>query len=181
MGVGTALTVGGLTVGGLTSLVGSAKSLKASYAEAAALRVDGDYTYYDSLMEAYQVETEAAHFKEAQAMKYVMSGVSLQGTPMQVLDYTSKQAQMEIDHIKSRGERQRELSYIQAANLESGARAKMFNSIAETTVSAVSGFARAAQGGIFDQDNAADMSSLLGNGTKTTIEYNYKGNLGGLA
>lgn len=179
MGTSAALSIGGLAAGGLTSLIGGAMNMKAAYAEASALRTDGDWTYYDSLMEAYQVENEAMHFKESQVMKYVMSGVSLQGTPMQVLDYTSNQAQMEINHIRSRGERQRQLAYLKAGYMESGARAQLTSSVGNTLVSSVSSLSKAAQGGIFDFGNSSNLDSI-GSGTKTTIEYNYTGNLSGL-
>lgn len=187
MAISSALAVGGLAAGGLTSLIGSSMNMKASYAEAAALRTDGDWTYYDALMEAHQVQNEAVHFQESQAMKYVMSGVSLQGTPMQVLDYTANQAQMEIDHIKARGERQRELAYLKAGYMESGAKAQMLSSVGNTIVSVVSGISKAAQGGIFDFGNDANLDKALNEkpkplktGTKTNIEYGYTGNLAGL-
>lgn len=180
MGTSAALSVGGLAAGGLTSLIGGAMNMKAAYAEASALRTDGDWTYYDSLMEAYQVENEARLFQESQVMKYVMSGVSLQGTPMQVLDYTARQSQMEIDHIKSSGERKRQLAYLKAGYLESGARAQLTQRVGNTLISAVSGLSKAAQGGIFDFGNSSNLDSI-GSGTKTTIEYGYTGNLSGLS
>jgi len=145
----TALTVGGMAVGGITSLVGNSMSLKASYAEASYMREYGDMQYYDALMEAKQTETEARQYKENQAMKYVMSGVSLRGTPMQALDYTSAQSQLEINQLKSRGQKLRELQYIKAQNLESSARGKMLTGLATSAFQLGSGLKTASEGGMF--------------------------------
>jgi len=158
-----ALAVGGMAIGGISELVGNSMTMKASYVEANALRQEGDATYYDALMNAYQVENEAAQFKESQAMKYVMSGVSLQGTPMQVLDYTSKQSQLEIRHIKARGEKQRALAYEKAAYLESSARGKLLSSVGSTAYRIGSSLKGASEEGLFNHSGTDNLGDVLSN------------------
>lgn len=146
----SALGPAGLVAAGALGIAGAGYNIYESNVEANALRQQGDIVYQDYMTQANQVQLEAYHYHENQIMQYTMSGVSIQGTPMQVLDYTVQQSQLEINSIKQRAENERDLAYQKAAKTQFGGAAKAIIGLGTTALNIAGAYNTAKAGGIFD-------------------------------
>ncbi len=155
------LALGGLGMGGAASMIGATMSLKSAYMESSYLRENGNLQYYDALMEAHQTEERAAQFKENQTMQYVMAGVSLQGTPMQVLDYTSKQAELEVNLAKQRGQRLRELAYAKANYAQTAGWGTFAGGLLNAGSEIAKGYRVASEAGMFNNKNTNVIGTMV--------------------
>lgn len=145
MGVETAL----IASAGL-GVVGTGLNIYNSNVEAGALRQQGEVAYQDSVIQANQVALQAHQYHESQIMQYTMAGVSVQGTPMQALDYTIQQSNLEINSIMTRANNARNLAYQKANMLQSEAVGKGLASIGSLAMNTYSLYNTAKAGGIFD-------------------------------
>jgi hypothetical protein len=77
---------------------------QAAQEEARLLGVQSDLAYSESLRDAAQRRREVEKFTEQQSLDFSSSGVTLQGSPLGVLEETRFLGQQEVDSIKRRGE-----------------------------------------------------------------------------
>lgn len=76
----------------------------AARAEADALKRQSSLAYEQSLLEAAQKERQVTSFREQQALKFASSGMTLEGSPLAVLEETRALGQQEADAIRRRGD-----------------------------------------------------------------------------
>lgn len=84
--------------------------------EAVLQEKEGDIAYQDAKQAAIQRAREVRKFQAMQATKYVQSGVTLEGTPIAVLEETRKLGQQEVDYMLKRGQSLKNLAYLRAGN-----------------------------------------------------------------
>jgi len=93
-----------------TAVAGGALQVKSAMTEANALEKQGELAAYEAGQEAARLRESARQFQATQKMKYVMSGVIISDTPIQVLDDTKNKADEQIDSILKRGEAKKKLT-----------------------------------------------------------------------
>jgi hypothetical protein len=106
---------------------GASQIYDSSMQEAGLIRDEGDILYDEALRSADQEAEEGSRFQSTQKMKYLMSGVLLQGTPLLVLEDTAVKTKEKIEAIKERGLAQRRLAYTRANMLAETGRSKFLN------------------------------------------------------
>lgn len=72
-------------------------------AEGAALEREGELIQQDAEIAARQKENEVKNVMADQAVAYLNSGVTLDGTPLDVIDRTRRQGYEEVTALRSRG------------------------------------------------------------------------------
>lgn len=153
-----ALGIGGTAA---TGLLGTALNAYSSFGEARALRDYGDTAYRESLLEADRVLEEGRQFQAAQKMKYVMSGVQVAGTPMQILQDTSLKVQDEINAVKRRGEAMRTLAYMKASYTSLRGAAGLLSDSFSTSSSVGKLYNNAKSKGLFDSYQSDNLTGTL--------------------
>lgn len=142
----------GLILSGVLGAVGSIMTISEHLKEASALRQQGDIAYQDYMVQAAQMEEQARQFEATQTMQYAMSGVSLQGTPLQVLDYTRMKSKEEVSYLRSRAVAERDLARTRASREAMGGIAKGLSRLVDTGYKVYKGYDDAKNGGIFDSE-----------------------------
>ena len=136
-----------LIAGSTLNTVGGAMNMASSFSEAGALRRQGDIAYNEALLEADRVSEQGRQFKATQKMAYVMSGVSMAGTPMQVLQDTDLKISDEIRATKRRGDAQRSLAYLKASQTQTKGITGFLSGMAGTAFKATELYGQAKKGG----------------------------------
>ena len=144
-------TAGGTALTGVLGLAGNFMSAGNTDAESLAMQQEGDLALHESIIEAAQIEEQGIQFKADQKAKFIMSGVSLAGSPLIVLNDTSRKVQEEIDAVKIRGEAQRTLAYTRAAITKSEGWASLLSGIVKTGGSVLNLYGAAKGAGLFDK------------------------------
>lgn len=88
----------------LMYLISGKEEQTAARAEAENLGRQGVMAYEQAQLEAAQKERQVRAFREEQALKFASSGITLQGSPLGVLEETRALGQQEVDAIRRRGE-----------------------------------------------------------------------------
>lgn len=102
------------TGGVLSALVGGFMERRAADTKANLIEQEGQYAYETYIAEAARTRENANQYQAKQTMKYVMSGVALQGTPMLALEYTSQQSRLEVEALENRAIRTKKLALANA-------------------------------------------------------------------
>lgn len=152
------------------------------YLRAYSLREQGDLAFDSVIAEASRVRTEANQYQAAQTMKYAMSGVSIQGTPMLALDYTSKQSGLEVNALVNKAANTKRVAYLNAALAEGQSNARATLVRANAARSAVSATSKLNYGSIFESTGSLfnATSSLFGGSLYTSPASNNTSIIGGL-
>lgn len=138
------LATGALGIAGTVANAGSA------FSESSFMRQQGDIAYNEALLEADRVSEQGRQYKASQKMAYVMSGVSVAGTPMQVLQDTDLKVGDEIRSIKARGLAQRTLAYMKASQTQTKGGTGFLSGLTGTASTTSKLYNQAKAGGIFD-------------------------------
>lgn len=120
----------------------------AARAEASALSRQSSLAYEQSLLEAAQKERQVTAFKEQQALKFASSGMTLEGSPLAVLEETRALGQQETDAIRRRGEEVSRLYEMEGLQM-----------LRRGSAAAFGGFANALQSQFQSQQQAAAMKN----------------------
>lgn len=102
------------TGGVLSTAIGGMMERKAADKKAALIEEEGQVAYEAYIAEAARTRENANKYQANQTMKYVMSGVSISGTPMLALQYTSQQSRLEVEAIENRALRAKKLALANA-------------------------------------------------------------------
>lgn len=87
----------------LSQLASGAASFGAGRSEAEALEAQGAIAREDARIAAIQKARDVTQFQAAQGQAYLASGVTLEGTPVIVMEETRRQGQQEVDALIKRG------------------------------------------------------------------------------
>lgn len=139
----------GMALTGLTGLGGAASNFASYMAESSMLRDYGDILRAEAILEAQRVAEQGRQFKADQKMDFIMSGVQLGGTPIQVLEDTSLKIKDEVAAIERRGEAQRWLAYAEAAQTRNKGFTGFMSDLTDTFDSVNSLYSSAQKAGIF--------------------------------
>lgn len=140
------------------------------------IRQEADIDYTDRLSDAVLLRNQANQYQAAQTMKYAMTGVSIQGTPMLALDYTAAQAQLEVRAIRNDAVNTRRNRYLQAALAEMQGDSKAASLETMSALQGVNNVSNFSFGGFFDGINSGlnsiqngwNLLSSFNGGTKVT-------------
>lgn len=152
MGLETILAVAliGLTAASIvTQVVGGAATRDAAKKEAGFQETQGRIAQAEAEETAENVSEENRKFKARQKLLFLKAGVTLEGTPLLILQETEEEGQEEVEAIRRRGEAQLTLSQQQAEITRSRGRAAFIGGIAGATATGVSGIAAGASAGLF--------------------------------
>jgi len=153
----------------VASTVGGAMNMASSFQEAGAIRQQGDIAYNEALLEADRVSEQGRQYKATQKMSYVMSGVSMAGSPMQVLQDTDLKIGDEIRATKSRGAAQRALAYTRASQTQTKGITGFLSSMTSTASTASNLYKQAKTGGALDakgsQKNKVNINDVVDTGS----------------
>lgn len=98
----------------LSGLVGGIAGVGATQSEASRLNEQADLALQQANLEAAQTERGTRSFASSQASGYLNSGVTLEGSPMEVIATTLMRGQEEADAARKRGQAQQNLIRMQA-------------------------------------------------------------------
>lgn len=153
---GTSTANAGLITGAggvLSTLVGGFMERKAADTKAGLIEQEGQQAYEAYIAEAARTRENANKYQANQTMKYVMSGVAVQGTPMLALDYTSQQSRLEVEALETRAIRTKKLALANALATRQNAiwssNYRLGEAISKTAMSAYTT-------GMFDKTNSTD-------------------------
>lgn len=138
------------------SVIGGGMSLMASNKQAKAMEQQGDLALVEGIRDAGLIEQQGRQFVANQKMKYIMSGVSIVGSPMLVLDDTAEKVKQEIAATKTRALAQRILAYDNAEVTANEGRAKFLSSLVSAGTSGFSLYSSAKSAGLFGNTAPAD-------------------------
>ncbi len=122
------LAIQGLSA--LNTFAGGLAGVGAATSEAERLNAQADLAMVEARRNAEIQAVNVRSFRETQASAYLNSGVTLEGTPMEVLASTVRKGQAEVDAIMARGSAQAQLLRQQAGQTR---RAGWFGAISAST------------------------------------------------
>ena len=98
----------------LTQLAGGFSNFGATQEEARYQEQQAQLAEQEALRDARIRANEVRSFQNRQALQYASSGITLEGSPLLVLESTRRKGQEEVDAMVSRGKAQAELMRIRA-------------------------------------------------------------------
>ncbi len=122
----TGVKVASTLIGGIASYSAGKKQQAVYNQEADATAREGQILKDEAELAAKQKARESGKFQSEQAHAYASSGITLEGSPLMVLEETRSLAQQEVDALRQRGESQKQIATMRAAGLRaSGAAAAL--------------------------------------------------------
>ncbi len=130
--------------------------------EASALEAQGEMAQAEADREAAAHANDVRKFARVQTLSFLKNGVTLEGSPLLVLDETITQGQEEVNSIVKSGAAQRTLFNRKAGITRSEGRAKMISSITDSAGMVGSAGLTSANKGTFNTGGGSysDVSSV---------------------
>lgn len=153
------LAVQGLTA--LTQVLGGFSSSNANRAEASALEQQADIALADAQILARQRAYDARRFQASQGSAYLNAGVTLEGTPVIVMEDTRAKAQEEVDAIMRRGYAQQNLYRTQAQMTRNKGRSSFISGILGAVGTGAETYLKGKQEGMWGSGNALNPATPL--------------------
>lgn len=126
--------------GGIMDIFGGMQANSAYGAEAGALKAQANQAIREAQINAEAKANEVRQFAGQQQEEYSSSGVTMAGTPAEVLADTRKRGQTEVDAIARRGAFQAQLMRTQANQAKAAGRNAMLGGIFKAGTSVASYF-----------------------------------------
>lgn len=126
--------------GGVMDIFGGIQANQAYSTEAGMLQSQSNYALQQAAQDAQSKANDVRQFAADQQEQYASSGVTLEGTPAQVLADTRKRGQQEVNAISKRGAFQAQLMRTQANQYKSAGRSALLGGIAKAGTSVASYF-----------------------------------------
>lgn len=133
----------------LTTIIGGIAEREAADTRANYILEEGQFAYESYIAEAARTRENANKYQANQTMKYVMSGVSIQGTPMLALQYTSQQSRLEVEALEVRAARTKRLARLNASAVRQEAEYSSYYRLGKSVTGMFDAIGRS---GIFNQD-----------------------------
>lgn len=146
----TTIAVIGTGIGAASSVYGGMQAQKAANAEANLEQQQGDILLAESKTNAANEAYNEKQFVGKQRLAFLANGVSLEGSPSEVLKDSTAYGQSQVDAILRQGQSQYSLAYQQAAITKNKGRAALIAGIAGGATDITSGIANASKAGMFD-------------------------------
>lgn len=132
--------LGTSVAGGVMDIFGGIQANRAYSTEAGMLQSQSNMALDQAAMEAQSKANDVRQFAADQQEQYSSSGVTLEGTPAQVLADTRKRGQQEVNAISKRGAFQAQLMRTQANQMKSQGRSALLGGIMKAGTSVASYF-----------------------------------------
>lgn len=142
-----------------TTIIGGIAEREAAETRANYILEEGQFAYESYIAEAARTRENANKYQANQTMKYVMSGVSIQGTPMLALQYTSQQSRLEVEALEVRAARTKRLAQLNASAVRQEAKYSSYYRLGKSVTGMFDAIGRS---GIFNQDeNPSDTDTSM--------------------
>lgn len=132
--------LGMTAAGGIMDIFGGMQASQAYNTEAGALKAQSNEAIREATLNAEAKANEVRQFAGQQQEEYSSSGVTLEGTPAQVIADTQKRGQREVDAIARRGAFQAQLMRTQANQARAAGRNSILGGIMKAGTSVASYF-----------------------------------------
>lgn len=143
MAAATAVSVG-------TSVYGGIQSNKAAKEEAAMQAQQGELAYQEAQVSATNEAFNQTQSVQRQKLAFLSSGVSLEGSPLMVLDQSRQYGQSQVDAILRQGSAQKSLADQEAKITKNKGRAALVSGIGSGISKAIGGGVDMNKAGAFD-------------------------------
>lgn len=158
MGVEVALATAAIISAG-ASIAGGISADRSAKREAGALNDQAALAESESLAEAKRRATEVRQFQRRQKLAFLKNGVTLEGSPLLVLDETLASGQEEVDAIMRRGSSQAKLYREHAAITRNRGRAALIGGIGQAAGTTLMAYGAGVFKGAPNPNTATDFSS----------------------
>ena len=148
MGLET-IAIAGLVINVASQVFSGVAAKEEAVEEAERITDQGDLARAENEAEAERVEKERSKFIARQKLAYLKGGVTLEGSPLIILEESEEEAEKEVQAIKARGIAQQSLAHQKAASTESSGSARLFGSLGSAISTGVSGTVALKQAGLF--------------------------------
>ena len=120
-----------LIIGAASSLYSGVSSMQAGKAQARLLKSQAELMRIENNEAADRYQREAKGFKAEQSVKFLKSGVRLTGSPLDILDETSRIASENVSAIRAAGEANAVSLESKAKNVEAAGRRALIGGLAK--------------------------------------------------
>lgn len=159
MGLETALIAATVVSVG-SSIAGGISANNAAKREAALEEEQGRIAQDEANVEAGRRADEVRKFRARQKMGFLKSGVTLEGSPLLVLEETLNEGQKEVDAIVRSGDAKRRFANESASITRSKGRAAMISGFGNAASSAISSYGIGKQAGMFQGKKPATSNKV---------------------
>lgn len=165
MGVETAL-IAATVVSATASVASGIAQQSAANREAKALNAMASTAQDEATAEAQRRATDVRQFQRKQKLAFLKNGVTLEGSPLLILDETLQLGQEEVDAIMKRGTAEAKYYRESAAIKKNQGRAALIGGIGGAASSVISGYGIGKAAGMFNTAPApSDFSSRFARDT----------------
>lgn len=148
MGIETALIAATVVSAG-ASIMGGISARSSANREAKALNEQAALAQNEATAEAQRRATEVRQFQRRQKLAFLKNGVTLEGSPLLILDETLTAGQEEVDAIMRRGTAQAKYYRESAAITKNKGRAALIGGIGGAASSFIGGYGIGKSAGMF--------------------------------
>jgi hypothetical protein len=145
------LFIASQALSGLASLAGGFMGMKSASDEARLLESQADIARQEAEVDAAAKARDVRRFQADQAHKYAASGITLEGSPVLVLEETLRLGQQEVDAIIRRGKANMDLLKQKARITKSGGRNAFLSSILTTGAQGMEAYVMGKRLGVFNK------------------------------
>lgn len=137
----SAIFIGSALLGAGGQIYSGYQANQSAKREASAMEAEGELAQQEADAEAAAHASDVRKFARTQSLSFLKNGVTLEGSPLLVLDETLTQGQNEVDSITKSGNAQRNLYNQRAANTRREGRAQLIGGIIGGAASAGTSYA----------------------------------------
>ncbi len=120
-----------------------------SQAQASAMQVQGEIAQFEADREAARIQKEGDRFRKKQKLAFIKSGLTLEGSPLLVLEETRYEVEREASAERLRGKALGLKARHSAENLRAGGRAKFISGIIGGASSYTTSYIQGKAAGVF--------------------------------
>lgn len=145
-----ALGAVGAGVSAISSITGGIAANTSAQREASLQRQQGDVAFQESQVNANNEAFNQTQAVQRQKLAFLANGVTLEGSPTEVLASSKGYGQSSVDAILNQGAAQKNLAYGQAANTADKGRAALLSGVLSGVGTGIKGGVEAYQAGMLD-------------------------------
>ena len=150
----------------ISQLAGGLAGRSAYSSEAEMMEEQARIAQEEARIEAMQRARDVGKFQQRQASTYLASGVTLEGTPVIVMEETRQQGQAEVDAILRRGAAQARLAEMKAKQHKNAGRNSLISSLLGVTATGLDTYINGKKYGLWG--DSATGNNTPKSGTKTS-------------
>lgn len=148
MGLET-LAIASLTLSVGSKIISGFAAKEEAEEEAVRLQDQGALALAENEVEAERVGKERKKFLARQKLAFLKGGVTLEGSPLLILEEGEEETEKEVEAIFKRGFAQKSFAEQQAASTKAAGRGRLFGSLSSAASTAASGIITGKKIGLF--------------------------------